>query len=37
MQRQGESEEGGVAGEDLHTSGWKRHGIEAESDEDYKV
>lgn len=36
MQRQGESD-GGGAGEDLHTSEWKRHGIESESDEDYKV
>lgn len=24
-------------GRDLHTSGGKRHGIELESDEDYKV
>lgn len=24
-------------GRDLHTSGWKRHEIEPESDEDYKV
>lgn len=24
-------------GKDLHTSGGKRHGIEPESDEDYKV
>lgn len=29
--------ERGGGGEDLHTSEGKRHGIEPESDEDYKV